>query len=523
MSAPALRLFAGEVEATRQGGAWLVEETDALRLEIPGGPWQVRLEGRELPWEPRLGPHGGVRAALPFAIGRLSLEVYREGRTHHDTIEVRPAAHKLGASRWAALLADLEGWLPSVTAGIEAPRLGGLSLAGLDLPSAVEALLPLLPGFEQALRQVFERPRTRERTDVRERPIHRARQPRPETLAWISAHPREAAWLRPEAEPSLVGAPPLVPLPVQRDVLDHPANRHLVWLVGRIVRRLQGAATALSRTRCSRLNDTEAWRDARVWALQRAARHLARLLRTSPLSQVQPQPASGEALMVLLDAPAYARAHQLGRRILSSGFSSQSTSEVATRPSFTLYELWCLLALQRALRDWLGPAFTWRFQGTAKLLDLSSDGTGATLTATEGERTVELRFNPVFRSLLDGPAQRFSVTEHRRPDVTLCARGPGGAAWWALDAKYRAGRTALADAFGKAHIYQHSLRWPAWGGAPRATWLLAPSDAETAPWFGWDFLHAHHVGALRLCPGTDLLQATVNLRRMVGPLLEIEP
>ena len=505
----------------RSGGVWRAQEAQRLRVRIEGGPWELDLNGRGLAWDQDLP---GVVLATPFAVGRLTLTLRGEGRVHEVPVDVEAAESKLGADLWEALLADLEDWLPGLSAGIEGPLQGGLGLDGLDLPSAVEAVLPLVPAFEQSIRRVLDAPRQRTVTELADRPLHRAQRATAETLAWISRHPREAAWLRPETDGALAGPPPMLPLPLSYDTLDHPANRHLVWLIRRVVRRLQGAADVLGRAACSELNDTLAWRNARCAALQVAARRLQRLDRTGPLRDVQGAPATEAALMVLLDAPAYARAHRLGRRILRGGLQTDAPPAVATRPSYHLYELWCFLAIARGLRQELGGGWSWRLRKRTRLLDLAGTGSGAWFEGKgPGDEEVRVLFNPRFSSLVRfdspaAPAKRHAVTRERRPDIVVTRRSGDQRSWVALDAKYRVGVSALADAFSSAHIYRDSLRWPKFGGPPRAAALLSPrADAGTALWFAPWFAQRHGVGAIALAPGADVGPAIDSLLSLLRP------
>jgi len=524
-SPPNARVLERGSPAPRVGGAWVVEEARALVVELDGGPWQLDVEGRPLAWDQDVGPLGGVTLSLPFAVGRVRLSARRGQEVHALTLDVQPAAHKLGATSWSTLLADLERWLPGLGAGVEANRLGGLALSGLDLASAVEALLPLLPSFERAIALALADPRTRERATHEDRPIHLARRADPSTLAWISRHPREAAWLRPDAEPHRVGEPPTLPLPEHVDTLDHPVNRYLVWLIGRVARRLDGAAEVLGRARCSELNDTKAWVLARTRALRAAAARLRRTLQAGPLAGLRAEAPTGDALLVLGNAPAYARAHRIGRRLLASGFRADAEApEVATRPSYELYELWCFLAIQRELERALGAGWRYKLKRSSRLLSLAGTGSGARFVGHGPEgASLTLDFNPVFSSLLQATTRedgRHAITRERRPDLTIAVRSPRGRTWLALDAKYRVGAQALGDAFSSAHLYRDALRWPRFGGRPAQALLLTPrADAETERWFSADFLNAHAVGAVELTPGAALHEQLAPVWQALSPIL----
>ncbi len=491
-------------DAPREGGGWVLEEARTWMVTAPGGPWEVLLDDAPLAWDAALG---GVRLELPFAVGHLTLTLARAGERWRLPLRVRPAQEKLDTPTWEALLADLEGWLPGLSAGVEGPRVGRVGLTGVAAPLYAEAVLPLLPTLEAALRVLLEQPRQRQEDRLSEVPLHRTRAATLETVAWLSSHPREAAWLHPEKSVELSGPPPSLPVRATRDTLDHPANRHVAWLLLAVQRRLGEAAGVLAAAKASELNRTGAWIAARVAALRRWAARLERLRRRSFLRGLRAAPATESAMLVVLDHPLYARVHRLSRRVLAARFALESGPEAAaTRPSFDLYELWCFLRLQRWLAAELGEGWRWKGRGLERLLALSGTGAGARFTARSGERRLSLLFNPTFTGALVKPKKhgRVSVSTERRPDIVLAWEGRGRRGWLALDAKYRAGAKGIGRALEAAHIYRDALRWPRYGGRCAGTWLLVPRrTADAALWFGEDFHREHGLGAVCLRPRED--------------------
>jgi hypothetical protein len=176
----------------------------------------------------------------------------------------------------------------------------------------------------------------------------------------------------------------------------------------------------------------------------------------------------------------------------------------AVRPSFTLYELWCFLAIQRQLERVL-PGWNWSSKKLTSILIPTGTGTGAQYKAIDdGGSALTLDFNPKFNGYFNRSGKpRWSLSGERRPDiiVTLKPQGREGA-WLCLDAKYRAGRTNLAAAFQSAHIYRDSLRYDGFGGPCRAAALLAPSNSEDVDeWFSPEFLNRFKTGIWELKPG----------------------
>jgi hypothetical protein len=418
-------------------------------------------------------------------------------------VVIRPTPAKLKPELWATMLGELEAWLPSLGIGVQAPRGGAVGLDGVASVRLAEAVLPLLDSWERALRRVIERPRVRVLHPIEDVPLHRTHAADRETVAWLAHHPAVAAWLDPTKNLELEGLPPEVPQRAVEDTLDHPANRHLAWLCVRVHRTLHDAAAALRRVKPDELNDTVAWCEGRAAALDTAAERIDRLRRRSFLATLRPAPATGSALLVVRDDPAYARVHRLARLILAPRFQHAAGAlSASTRPTFELYEMWCFLAVQRALAHRLGSAVAWTSIRLERLLE-GGTGEGARFDGSGEALAVSILFNPTFSSWMASvPNTRRSVSRARRPDIVVTWREGERTAWLALDAKYRVGHDALGKAFDSAHGYHDALRWPEFGGACRAAVLLSPQRTDdAAAWFEAGFREEHRVGVFAVAPG----------------------
>ncbi len=484
-------------------GRWVVEEAQRYELRV-ASKCAARLNERPLDWQPDLR---GFAFKLPFAVGQYRLELDAEGTRTVFPLTVQPAATKLSATHWEAMLSDLDAWLPGLLTGAEGAAVGHVGTQGVAAPLAAVALIPLLGQLERALLVVIDRPRTLDLTHLEDVPLHRTRRATRESLAWLSRHPAAAQWLDVDHEEGLTGPPPMMPQRVAEDTRDHPANRYVAWLMGQVCRRLRVVAEELDTVKGHDLNETVAWARPRAVALRRGSERLERLVRQSFLGDLQPEPASGAALLVVQDHPCYARLHRLGRRFLSALFTwSGEGPSAPTRPSFELYELWCFLALWRVLQRAL-PTARWTQHNLGKLLALTPGHTGARLRADWCGGTVSIHFNPTFRSVLSGIPKhgRWSLSRERRPDLTVSWQRADHSAWVCLDAKYRAGPSNLADALASVHIYRDSLRWKDLGGPCQRAALLAPrQSADCALWFSRSFRDAHGFGIWQLRPGTPL-------------------
>ena len=486
----------------------MVHEAQTYHLHVDGAAEvRVYLEGEEM-----VSQAGKFSLAMPFGVGRSTLQVEAGGERRRIRLTLLPDPQKLGPLQWMDLLTDLEAWLPGVTTGVEAPRDGRVGADGAAAPLIVEALLPLLPGLEAALRHLLEAPRTHVQEVPEEEPLRRVREVRRDTLVWIGRHPQVGAWCVPAGGARPQGREPHLPIEVAVDTLDHPVNRFVVWLVREVSQTLDQTAEALERgaNAAGTSEDAGRWCRSRAGELRRGAERLRTQLRRSALGRLAPRPATEGALQVVIDHPRYARFHAIARRFLSPRFRLRRPEDgeapaAMVRPSYGVYELWCLRALHLALEASL-PGWRWKASGVDKLLGVSGTGAGATLTFHQGGAEITLHFNPTFSGYLSrGKSHRWSLSGERRPDIVvtyLAKSGPGR--WVCLDAKYRVNAANLGDAFTSIHVYRDALRWEGYGGPCAAGALLAPAMLpETAPWFGPDFRAAHGVGVWRLAPGTQ--------------------
>lgn len=471
---------------------------------------EARVRGVEL----RRGQDGAFRFPTGFAVGETSLWLKTKGGKEHEiAVQIAPSEEKLDAKAWEQMLKDLHEWLRGVTAGVELTRHGAVAGRGALMPWLIEALEPLVEPLERALRRIFEDPRARSRVQLEELPLHRVRRADPETLRWFSRQPLAFQALRGQSE----GRPPLVPQWLTRDIVDHPANRYLAWLVWRIVARMRETAQKLE-TVGKRLQKSDGERAETLFQRATSLRHYAerieRLWRRGPLAALRGEAPSEAALAVFHDDPRYARVLRLAKLFLSPCFTVDDVDELAQRvslrPSYDLYELWTFYATERLLREAL-PKATWSREGFDKLLNLDASKPQVVFTAhleDDGRRgELRLLFQPRFPSYYArGRSDRYSLSKERYPDLVIAwtpaVAMPGAPAWICLDAKYRVKRAYLADAFESLHIYRDSLRYESFGGRCRAGWLLVPAEAMGSEhWFSPEFFEKYALAAVRLRPG----------------------
>jgi hypothetical protein len=506
----------------RAGGAFVLTEARRYTLRAPAGCTSAHLNGVELPRDGR----GGFLIELPFAVGRYHVRLQQVDLAEEHALEVLPDGAKLDPETWMALLDELEAWLPGLATGVEGARLGGVGHTGAAAPLLVEALLPLLPALDRALTAVLDAPRLRTTEQRAERPLHQARRADRGAIIALGRAPATVAAL---AGKTVGGRPPTLWVTEAEPTLDHAANRHVAWLIHRVILRLEQAAAILAAATGTELLQGERWLASRAAACAGWGARLKRRWRASIFAPLAAEAASAGALLVVQDHPTYGRLHRLAWRIIGARFDlGPAPLQAATRPSFTLYELWCFLAVQRVISDLLGEGWAMHSRGLDALLALQGTGAGARVCWSRGagadRAELRLDFNLSFPRLqrLSESSGRHTLSKQRRPDLTLRVSGPGGSVWAVLDAKYRVGQSNVADAMESVHIYRDALRWPAAGGAPVAGFLLCPDRADgDALWFDPAFHAAHGMGALCLRPGKGTPSETRDaLAALIAPALQ---
>lgn len=488
---------------------WLLEES---RVYVIGGVEHVECDDRKLP-----ATAGGFEFDTGHAIGRRVL-VWRAGaQTGRAVLEIRPRSDKLEPEAWLLLIDDLESWLPSVTVGFEGTRHGQVGTQGRSAGWFAEALLPLAPLLLRAVKDLTSHLRIRTLTHLANEPFRRARKASRETMAFMARHPDAAVWLDRWASVERRGQPPLVPLRSTYETLDHPANSYMRWLLRRVELALALAATRLE----SIGGDAEiqAWCASRASRLRQTSTELAELVRRSPLGSVTPAPPTDAALAVVLDDPRYARVQAIARRFLLPRFTPTASSDTpaSVRPSYGLFELWCLLALQRSLSA--AGDLEWKSVGLANLLNATGSGGGFRFIGKGKDGTLRLDFNRTFASYTNRKKRGlWSLSGERRPDFLVSWQPANGAraSWIFLDAKYRVGRN-LVDAFESLHIYRDALRWAGGGDKAQGGVLLAPARTDsTEAFFSAGYRADFGIGAFELRPGGDTTALAEWIRDRLG-------
>jgi len=494
-------------EIPLQDGALFLEEASSYNLTVVDsacvGAWlDVRsLSAFEL---------GRFRIDIGHWVGESELKIDAAGKLHNIPVFVQPKAEKFSESGWFTMLREIEGWLPGATLGAEGGLLGSVGSIGVGTSFLVEALVPLLPILEKSLKVLIRQPCQLDKGIWIEQNLTKIRECRQETMSWITQHPEIGGWLDPWKAVELEGYGPKIPVRISIDSIDHPANRYVAWLLHRIKKKLQEIIVILDKVTTSRTgsDETSVWSEARSLRIKTWLDRIDRVIKNSFLSRIKRKPASESALLTIFDDPVYARIHSMGRLFLSPLFTLEKEDgelSAAVKPSYSIYEIWCYLALFNLLKKHLGD-WNWSSAGLGKLLSLTGTGSGAKLSAVSpsGDMVLELLFNPVFVSYYAHKEQsRWSLSGEKRPDFVISLqKAKLEGKWIFLDAKYRVGRQNLEDAFQSVHIYRDALRYDGYGGKCSGGCLLSPSmSPDSRQWFSKKYRDKYLSGVWELKPG----------------------
>jgi hypothetical protein len=487
-------------------GAFVLEEARVYRV-VPTRGVEVRACRLGPESLPRL-PGGDFALTFGHSVGITELAFEHPGGTARHRVEVRPRIEKLDGEAWNALVDDLVGWLPGVLLGLSQASGGSVGDEGAVAALTAAAVLPWVDDFVAAVEAVVRDPKTDDTRRDDDRRMHAIRRPVPPTLRWMGRNPSAKLALSDALTESGAGDP-WIPTQVPDDTLDHPANRAVRWYIEQVARRFTAVAAQLTRAVTRAMDEVKQWGASLAERLAQAASRLHAVVRGTFLARVTAQPPGPTALLTLADVPHYARVLRLARRILNARFRPDTLADAPPAPlraSFELYELWCLLAVQRAL-DAALPAAQWHPAPIDDDRLLAADLFEFSLQRPLDGGTLALSYNPTFHSYLTSPKHdRLALTGQRRPDLTVSWQSArGDVAWVVLDAKYRVSREALGDAFTSLHIYRDALRWRSQGGSARAGLLLVPEVwDDVRPWAAPHFRQEHGMGLWRLRPGAPV-------------------
>jgi hypothetical protein len=505
-----------------------VHEQDNVRVCVDVVPTdalpEAMLDARPLSWDAGQCAFLIEDTIIAHWVGTVELTIRAGAREQTLAVEVVPRPKKATPDDWLRMLRQIEQWLPGVSVGADGGRHGRVGEHGVSAPLLAEALAPLLPRFARALADVVRLPQVGERLFLQDTSLRATGKVDRESVRWVGRHPDAAQWFRAD-EPG--GPEPRIPQRRAMTHMDHPANRHLAWLVPRVLAELGRVRDGLVRLaehydEDGSLNDTGVWCRARAEQLGLHLRDIERLWATSPLRNLPPLAVQTAALESIIDHPSYAQVHQLGRLLLAPRFRLPESDArmpeahaAPVRASFHLYELWTFLFVQRSLALHLtAPEWEWQDRELPRLLELTDSGSGACFEARgpAGE-LLEIRFNEPFSAYtrrntgraaatpVEDAPHCYSLTQGRRPDLLVRMRRPGqDGRWIFLDAKYYE-PASLSTPMQALHIYRDALWMERYGGRCRAGLLLVPNCSKKYAAASPEFHARFDIGVWKCPPG----------------------
>ncbi len=442
-----------------------------------------------------------------FFAGEVTAELIRNDGSSAGLflLDVAPDSNKLGREVFAQMVADLWEEDPALVSGVE-PATSPSSESGVvAAPWAAFARLRRYgPEVLRALDSIRSRPRRTLRVCRDSAPAHQARRVDRRTATAVLRSSAVALFTDGADGRTRFNQNSRLDVPQTEETMDSAANRTLLSLVQKLLRRTRTLSEQLQRTvERAPVSETRTALAAR-WPRRRQfledlATQLTAALRRPPFTEAHRVEITAAGLTAIAADPTYSRAWSVGWRALRQGIEANAMTErLWMSPSWELYERWCFVRLGQLLAARM-PAWRW------------SRGKDRWAGSCGGWRA-ELLLQPTFGANRSGAGRMWSVSGERVPDFVLKIEGPIGLRFAVLDAKYSASRSSVLKAMESAHIYQDSLRMGSL--RPEVSLLLIPSPGG-AEWLeDPEFQAEHRVGAHAFIPGRE-----AALPKMIADLM----
>lgn len=463
----------------------LQEDSDYL-IDVGGDVAGVFVDDLRLEGETR----SLFRWRPGFYAGEVVVEVaYADRSTQHYFLDIGPNPAKSGKDEFGDMVAEVRAFDQSLLGGTSSATMvfGCAGRAGrYELDILLARMREHGPFFLDAVEGIARSPHRFLTADRKVIPLSQVRRLHHSSLqdrrlAAIATGAHISAGLLDSFQVNSLTSSP---------TFDTPANRTLLALLRRFSSALFSLTDAVTSLQLGTPQDEQRSRAPRRLQALEAMQHRARLLLTNPLfREVSTAQTSSAGLTQIAAQPVYSRAYRLGSRALATQVEGgESVDSLHVAPSWGIYEIWCFLAVLKAMSEIAGRAPIERPSIAA-----TAERT-ATFELSDGNH-LEVLFQAVFPAVDNSKSHLgWSLSRERRPDVVLVRHSPTDMRVLVLDAKWRSGRSNVLDAMESAHIYHDALR--VGNVRPSPCVLMLPGHSEVEELEKSEFVLTNGVGAI---------------------------
>lgn len=432
-------------------------------------------------------------------------------------IVVDPHRHKLTREQFAAMIADIntEATIAySLSPATQRIELGQhRQCLGL---AQMEYIRQQIEPLRRAVEAIARRPRRILKHEDACVELSRIRAADDRSLSWLLAHPDE---LTPVNLPNVpAGAQVLhrqmaghLPTRIQitrrlvsHDVYENRLLKHFLRRLNTVLRRTKARLTETKQDSVGVDEPVRRLARRRLGEL-RGYRHIVyNLLDLDFLQEVGPLNRFRPVTQALRRDPFYARFYTLYRQFERAITPFDGAPfRLSLEKTWQLYEYWCFFQVISALRTLVGDDLEFN---AWSLLQPHADR--VSLALPEAEVQINKRLNVFFqKSYTYYNEKRLGTYSHTmRPDISIEVYGVDGHVERIilLDPKYRVSDPSINQAMDDLHRYKDAIVGPEGQRLVTTALVLCP-DAGRAKslYFNRDYIRAHGLGAIAICPGSD--------------------
>ncbi len=453
-------------------------------------------------------------------VGEMSVGLERADGTPlwpSQEIVVDPHRHKLTREQFAAMIADINGEATiaySLSPATQRIELGQhrqcLGLAQLEyIRRQIEPL-------RRAVEAIARRPRRILRREDECVELSRIRAADDRGLSWLLSHPDELTPVGPANVPAgvqdlhrqMAGHLPTRIQTTRRlvshDVYENRLLKHFLRCLNTVLRRTQARLAETEQDSVDVDEPVRRLARRRLGELRGYRHTVYSLLDLDFLQEVEPLRRFRPVTQALRRDPFYARFYTLYRQFERAITPFDGAPfRLSLEKTWQLYEYWCFFQVISALRTLVGDGLEF---DARSFLQPHADRVSLALPGADVQ--IDRRLRVFFqKSYAYYDRCRVGTYSHEmRPDVSIEAYDTNGRIERIilLDPKYRVSDRSLNQAMDDLHRYKDAIVGPEGQRLVTTALVLCP-DAVRAKsrYFQRDYIQAHGLGAISMCPGSD--------------------